>query len=114
MTFIPDAWLVWWQGIPFTQPLALLLVVLLPLAFLVLLLRNLQMKVGSLLLFRDLPQRVLFQNFLLKHQLHRWLYVGIFALLILIAAGFEPAPAGPTPRHCDRRQRQHECAHRSQ
>ena len=93
MTFIPDAWLVWWQGIPFTQPLALLLVVLLPLAFLVLLLRNLQMKVGSLLLFRDLPQRVLFQNFLLKHQLHRWLYVGIFALLILIAAGLSlPQP----------------------
>lgn len=94
MTFIPDAWLVWWQGLPFTQPLALLLVVLLPLAFLVLLLRNLQMKVGSLLLFRDLPQRVLFQNFLLEHQWHRWLYVGIFAVLILIAAGLSlPQPS---------------------
>ena len=94
MTFIPDAWLVWWQGLPFTQPLALLLAVLLPLAFLVLLLRNLQMKVGSLLLFRDLPQRVLFQNFLLEHQWHRWLYVAIFAVLILIAAGLSlPQPS---------------------
>ena len=93
MTFIPDAWLVWWQGLPFTQPFALILAVLLPLAFLVLLLRNLQMKVGSLLLFRDLPQRVLFQNFLLEHQWHRWLYVGIFAVLILIAAGLSlPQP----------------------
>ena len=94
MTFIPDAWLVWWQGLPFTQPLALMLAVLLPLAFLVLLLRNLQMKVGSLLLFRDLPQRVLFQNFLLEHQWHRWLYVAIFAVLILIAAGLSlPQPS---------------------
>ena len=93
MTLNPDAWLVWWQGLPFTQPFALLMAVLLPLAFLVLLLRNLQVKVGSLLLFRDLPQRVLFQNFQLEHQWHRWPYVGIFAVLTLIAAGMSlPQP----------------------
>lgn len=93
MTLIPDSWLIWWQGLPFTQPFALFLLLLFPLAFLVLLLRQLQMNVGSLLLFRDLPQRVLFQNLQLKHQWHRWVYIGIFGLLTLIAAGLSlPQP----------------------
>lgn len=56
-------------------------------------LRQQQMDVGSLLLFRDLPQRVLFQNFQLKHQWHRWVYVALFAVLALIAAGLSlPQP----------------------
>ena len=93
MSFLPDWLQTWFAGLPFTAPLALLLLLLVPLAFLVLLLRRQRLEVGSLLLFRDLPQRTLFQNLQLEHLWHRWIYALMFVILALIAAGLSlPQP----------------------